>query len=186
MPIKYPTAVKKRAKELASMCRSASNVLEALSEEFPADHIPIDERTIRRWLREQKVQYQKSIGEHYSQLTEIARLILDNDVGKVITMEGGSEEANYVYGVINDSDGYSEISNSQLVGRIEGNIDCVCIQYSHWHMWDCFAVHLEEEYPESKDFYGFLNTKTSTFINALKVMIEKKTFEGNCPVCKDW
>ncbi|MFC1911710.1 hypothetical protein ACFLXG_00930 [Chloroflexota bacterium] len=186
MPIKYSPAVKKRAREIAPMCRSATNVLEALSREFSADQIPIDERTIRRWFKEQKVRYQKGIREHHSQMTDIARLLLDHDVGKVITMEGESDEANYVYGVVNDTDGYTEISNSQLVGRIEGNIDCVVMLYSHWHMWDCFAAHLEAEYPESKDFYGFLNTKTSTLINALKVMVERKTFKGTCPVCKEW
>lgn len=186
MPIKYPEVVKRRAKELAPICRSASNIIDALLKEFDNDEVPMNERTIRRWLKEQNLRYLKNIEEHFAQLTDIANLLLEDDVGKVLTVATEIDTPERIYQVVSENSGFAELTHSQLVGRIEGNIDYVCQHYSTWHMWDCFAVHLEDEYPESKDFYRYLNTQTSTLINALRKMAERKTFKGTCPVCEDY
>ena len=186
MPIKYPEVVKRRAKELAPMCRSASNIIDALLKEFANDEVPMNERTIRRWLKEQNLRYLKNIEEHFAQLTDIANLLLEDDVDKVLTIAAEADTSERRYQIVSEDSGFTELTHSQLVGRIEGNIDYVCQHYGTWHMWDCFAAHLEAEYPESKDFYKYLNTQTGTLINALRTMAERKTFKGTCPVCKDW
>jgi len=186
MPIKYPEVVKKRAKELAPMCRSASNIIDALLQEFDNDEVPMNERTIRRWLKEQNLRYLKNIEEHFAQLTDIANLLLDGDIGKVLTIAAEVDSPERIYQVVKEDSGLTERTHSQLVGTIEGNIDYVCQCYSTWHMWDCFAAHLEAEYPESKDFHKYLNTQTSTLMNALRTLAARKTFKGTCPVCEEW
>lgn len=186
MPIKYPEVVRRRAKELAPMCRSASNIISALLEEFASDEVPLNERTIRRWLREQNLRCLSSIEEHVAQLTDIANLLLEDDIGRVLTIASEADTPAQIYQIVSEESGFAELTHSQLVGRIEGNIDYVCQHYSTWHMWDCFASHLEAEYPESKDFHKYLNTQTSILINALRTMAERKTFKGTCPVCEDY
>lgn len=187
MPIKYPEVVKGRAKELAPMCRSASNIIDALLKEFAFDEVPMSERTIRRWFKEQNLRYLKNIEEHFTQLTDIASLLLEDDVGKVLTIATEADTPERIYQIVSGDSGFTELTHSQLVGTIEGNIDYyVCQRYSTWHMWDCFAAHLAAEYPDSKDFNDFLNKQTSALINALRTMAARKTFKGTCPVCKDW
>jgi len=178
--------VKRRAIELAPKCSSAADVLKALGKEFPADELPVDEQTIHLWVEEQNVRYIKNIQEHWNQLTDIANLLLEDDVGYVLTIIRKADNPERIYDVVTDSSDITELTHAQLTSRIEANIDYVCQHYSTWHMWDCFAVHLAAEYPESKDFYKFLYTQTSFLINALRTMAERKTFEGTCPVCKDW
>ncbi|MFC1932437.1 hypothetical protein ACFLXU_02240 [Chloroflexota bacterium] len=119
-------------------------------------------------------------------MTDIAKLLLEDDVGKVLTVAREADTPERVYDVVSDSSDIIEFTHNQLVGKIEGNIDYVVGRYSIWHMMDCFAAHLEAEYPESEDFYTFLYTQTSTLINALRSMTERKTFKGTCRVCKDW
>lgn len=182
----YPKKVKQRAIELSAVCGSAANVLKALTKEFPPDQVPFDERTIRRWFQGRNIRYLKNIDEHFAQLTDIANLLLEDDVGKVLIVPGIVDDPEGTYTVVSDISGITELTYSQLIRRIEGNIDYVCQRYSTWHMWDCFAAHLTAEYPESEDFYEFLYTRTSELINALRTLAERKTFKGTCPVCEDW
>ncbi|MDD5510305.1 MAG: hypothetical protein PHI12_05815 [Dehalococcoidales bacterium] len=185
MPIKYPAAVRKRAIEIAPTCRSAANVIDALSDEYGADQVPMDERTIRRWLQNQNVRYLRNLDEHFAQMTDIANILLEEDVGKVI-VRGDSEQSDSTYGINSPDLGYYELTRNQLTGRIEGNIDYVCGKYSTWHMFDCFAEHLMAEFPPEQDYYDLLNKYPGKLINTLRMLAERKTFKGTCPVCKEW
>lgn len=180
----YSKQVKQRAIELSKICSSAANVLKALEKEFPTDQIPTDERTIRRWFQKENICYLTNVPEHFAQLADIVNLILANDVGKILIVTGEADTPERIYDIVSEDSGFTEITHRKLTGRIECNIDYVCQHYSTWHMWDCFAAHLEAEYPESRDFYKFISTHTSILINALRTMAERKAFKGTCPVCQ--
>ncbi len=186
MPNKYSAAVKRRAIQLARSCKSAANVIDALLKEFKHDEVPTNERTIRRWLKEKNIHYLRNINDHFAQLNKIANMLLDGGVDEVIVILSEADGPDRKYTLPITTCGILELNHNELVGQIEGNIDNVCRHYSTWHMWDCFAAHLEAEYPESKDFYNFLYTQTSTLINVLRTMAERKTFKGTCPICKYW
>lgn len=190
----YPDKARQRAIQLREEGYSAGAILKVLQQEFPVMDVPC-ERTIRRWYKEEESQsgnketattIVKLKEEHFGQLTDIVNLLLEDDVGKVLTIPGEIDTPETTYTIVSDVSGLIEITHSELIGRIEGNIDCVCQRYSTWHMWDCFATHLKAEYPESEDFYEFLYTRTSELINALRTLAQRKTFKGTCDVCKEW
>ena len=191
--MQYSEVYKQRTVQLYTEF-TAEEVFRQLREDFPKKPHP-NERTLRRWNKRRKAEKDKheleyaesqSVREHFTQLVDIANLLLEEDVSKVLTIAGESDTPERIYQIVSEDSGFIELTHSQLVGIIEGNIDYVCQHYSTWHMWNCFAAHLEAEYPESKDFCKYLNTQTSTLINALRTMAERKTFKGTCPACEDY
>lgn len=191
--MQYSEVYKQRAVQLYAES-TTEEVFRQLAKEFEKKPHP-NERTLRRWNKRRKAEKNKhelesaesqSLREHFTQLVDIANLLLEEGVGKVLTIAGESDTPERIYQVVSEDLGLTELTHNQLIGRIEGNIDYVCQHYSTWHMWDCFAAHMEAEYPESKDFYKYLNTQTSTLINVLRTMAERKTFKGTCPVCEDY
>ena len=190
--MQYSEVYKQRAVQLYAES-TAKGVFQQLIKDFPKKPHP-NERTLRRWSKQREAGKDKygleylesqSLKEHFTQLTNIANTILEDDVGRVLTIADEADTSERIYQIVSEDSGFTELTHDQLVGRIEGNIDYVCQHYSPWHMWDCFAAHLEAEYPESKDFHRFLYTQTSTLINALRTIAERKTFKGTCPVCED-
>lgn len=190
--MQYSEVYKQRAVQLYAEF-TAEEVFRQLAKEFAKKPHP-NERTLRRWNKRRRAEKDKygleyaesqSLREHFTQLTDIANTILGDDVGKVLIIADGADTPQRIYQVVSEESGFTEMTHIQLVGTIEGNIDYVCQHYSTWHMWDCFAAHLEAEYPESKDFYKYLNTHTSALIDALRTMAARKTLKGTCPVCKD-
>ena len=185
---------KKRAVELSQEC-TAKEVSRKLSEEFP-DKQPPDERTIRRWRREQREEQKekdlnhvdlKSKEEHRELLVDIVNLLLENEVGKVfgIPSEGNTPEKDD-YTIISDKSDFEKIPRGYLVERIENNIDYTCKTYSAWDFWECFFPHLMAEALGRQDFREFYENHTIEFIDTLRVLSQRKTFKGSCPVCKDW
>ncbi|MFC1860865.1 hypothetical protein ACFLYL_01110 [Chloroflexota bacterium] len=184
----YSKQVKQRAIELSKICSSAAQVLTALAREFDADQIPMDERTVRRWLKGQDVSYLKNMEEHDAMMTDIANILLEQDLSQVHTILNRPDMPNCTYLVVGHNlPPGTEITHRQLLGRIEGNLTHACHSYSTWHVLKCFFAHFESEWPESKeDLWGFMETNTSAYVDALRIMSERKTFKGTCPVFKDW
>jgi len=182
---------KQRALELYKE-NTAQAVFKILIKEYP-DKLHPTERTLGRWKKTRKEQRivcedQAAIiseVEHRAHMTEIAEMLLDNDIGKVIIV-GDGEQPESIYSIVSPESDYYEIKHNELVGRIEHKIDCVCRAYSPWHMFNCFAEHLMAEFPPAQDYYELLNKHPGKLINALRTMAERKTFKGTCPVCKDW
>jgi len=87
--------------------------------------------------------------------------------------------------LIEESD-FEDISRSHLVERIENNIEYICKTYSVYDFWDCFLPHLLDEVPGRQDFEQLYNYHTIEFINILRILAQRKTFKGTCPICEDW
>ena len=182
---------KQRALELYKE-NTAQEVFRILIKEYPDTPHPT-ERSLGRWKKIRKEQHTVyeaqattiSEVEHRTRMTEIAEMLLDNDVGKVVVVGDGEQPEN-TYSIVSSESGYEEIKHSKLVGRIEGNIDYVCQTYSPWDMFDCFVPHLMAEFPPGQDYYTLLNKYPGKLINTLRMLAQRKTFKGTCPVCKDW
>lgn len=182
---------KQRALELFEE-NTTQEVFRILIKEYPEKPHPTD-RTLGRWKKIRKEQRTVceaqattiSEVEHRIRMTEIAEMLLDNDVGKVIVI-GENEQLQDTYVIVSPKSGYEEIPHNKLVGRIEGNIDEVCKKYSPWDMFDCFIPHLIAEYPLEQDYYELLNKYPGKLIDTLRVLTQRKKFKGTCPVCKDW
>lgn len=181
---------KQRALELFEE-NTTQEVFRILIKEYPEKPHPTD-RTLGRWKKIRKEQRTVceaqtttiSEVEHRIRMTEIAEMLLDNDVGKVIVI-GENEQLQDTYVIVSPESGYYEIEHSTLVGRIETNIDDVCKQFSSWDMFDCFLPHLMAEFPPEQDYYEILNKFPCKLINILRMLAQRETFKGTCPVCKD-
>ena len=44
-------------------------------------------------------------------------------------------------------------------------------------------AHFEAEYG---DFYELLRQSPGKLVNAIRVLAQRKTFKGTCPVCEEW
>ena len=183
----YPEEIKQRAIELYRD-RSAGQVYEQLIKEFPDVEIP-DERIIRRWvndagdeaLNERRQVFIEELRQaHFAHLTDIANMLLGNEVGNVLNTEGKT------YTIIEEG-GAVDKTKRQLTGMIEGNIDYICSILPAWDFFDLFVTHLEHENEEIKqDFFKYIKDKPLEFINLVRTLAQRKVFKGKCPVCEEW
>jgi len=53
---------------------------------------------------------------------------------------------------------------------------------------DCFLSHLKVEYPdlESKEYNEIATEDPVSLLNVLKILVQRGTFKGKCPVCEEW
>lgn len=156
-----------------------------------------DARTVSKQLAiadKQRIQTQRRgddslnairLREHFDLLAEIARSFLDNDVGKVLNSAPAQGDTRPTYTIVSDVSGHSEIPQDELVNRIHNNIDRACEKYDATRVWDSLWPHLVAECPECDDYWSLLKTKPLEFVNLLRVVADRRTFKGICPVCKD-
>jgi excisionase family DNA binding protein len=117
--------------------------------------------------------------EHYSRMVDIAEMLLENDVGKVMITGDGDES----FPILSPETGYLVITKDDLTAKIEGNIDRIVKTYSSWDMFDCFFKHLMAEFPPGQDYYELLNEYPGRLVNTFRILAARKTFKGTCPVC---
>ena len=195
----YPEQIKKRAIELGNEGRSAGKVLEALKREFEREPDLPDERTIRRWLKnkpaisvssEQKTlsSFIESWKEHNAKLAVVADRLLANDLKRVMkwVMPTGDIE----YQLFDESETHllEILTEDDLSGQFEQNINLAYQEYTEWFFKECFLPHLYAEWSEelkNKGFYIVAEEQPYLLIETLRLLAERKTFKGTCPVCKD-
>ncbi len=165
----YSEDLIQRAIEL-SPGRSAGEVLKALKREFPDDNLP-DERTIRRWRRTSESHF-VTTKEHQVQLADIVDMLL----------------ADIPDSVIHESNDIVELSKDNIVGILEYNSDSICSKYTDWFFYSCFFIHIVNDFPKDKrarNYWEFVHQQPYQIIEVLRMLAERKTFKGTCPVCKD-
>lgn len=129
----------------------------------------------------------KNRGEHFEHLLGIVNLLLENEVDKVFGSPSMSDEPEADdYTIISEESDFEKIPRGYLVERIENNIEYICKTFSVWDFWDCFIPHLLADALGRWDFERLYNDHTIEFINILRMLAQRKTFKGTCPVCKDW
>lgn len=195
----YPEYLIQRAIEL-SPGRSAGEVIRALKKEFQDDDLP-DERTIRRWRKatpainvgeEQEnipPSVPENLKEHNAKLVGVTDRLLDNDLNRVmkwITSTGDIE-----YHLFDESEEHlvHRLTEDDLAGQFEQNIILAYQDYTDWFFKTCFLPHLYAEWSEElkkKGFYIIAEEQPYQLIETLRLLVERKTFRGNCPVCEDW
>lgn len=194
----YPEHLIQRAIEL-SPGRSAGEVLRVLQREFPNDYLP-DERTVRRWLKDKPAasasNEQKTPspvpgnwGEHNAKLAGVADSLLANDLKRV--MKWVSPVGDIEYHLFDESETYLQerLTEDELSGQLEQNVPTVHRDYTEWFYQNCFIPHLFAEWSEdvqTKMSKALLYEQPYLLIETLRLLAERKTFKGTCPVCKDW
>ena len=118
--------------------------------------------------------------KHFSQLAKINKMLLGDDVDKVVIVGEGHPDD--VYGVVSREFGYYELTYRQLVGKITANIEKA--RKAFGAEFDGFISHLMAEYPPGENYEELVKQKPGKLIKTLKEMAERKTFKGSCGVCR--
>jgi hypothetical protein len=119
--------------------------------------------------------------EHFKHLSDIAKVLLTDRLDKINEVKTGDK-----YEIFRENYETEKLTHSELVGRLEGNIDIAIQKYGAWDIFGCFAPHVAAEYPLDQNLYSYAETNPIEFITIMRTLGQRKTFKGTCPVCKDW
>jgi len=210
-----PNHIIQRAIELKGDS-SASEIREVLVREFPNNHIPTPRAINRwlkdspAILVEQPVHieqeqknaptnYHDNWKEHSEILVSITKSLLKNDLDRVLSPvmfnyvneAGENESHNYEFIMVKGTtiEDYYIPTKEQILIILEHNIKETIDKYKEWLFNRCFLPHLISELSENsenKDFWAILEEQPYQVIETLRLLAERKTFNGTCPVCKDW
>jgi len=203
----YPEHIIRRAIELKKG-RSAGAVLRILGKEFPKEELAsLNVRTILRWektrsealvepsVRIEKEQrdiplsFHENWKEHNAKLASVADRLLDNDLKRV--MKWINSIGDIEYQLFDESEVHllDRLTEDDLSGKFGQNIISAYHDYTEWFFKNCFLPHLFAEWPEeleNKGFYIIAEEQPYQLIETLRLLAERKTFKGTCPICKDW
>jgi len=199
----YPEHIKKRALELKKG-RSAGAVLRLLEKEFPEEVTSLNARTILRWVdskaealseasvritSEQGIISPESWKEHNAKLAGVADRLLANDLKRVMKWVEPTGEIEYLLWDESETHVVERLREDDLSGQFEQNISLAYQEYTEWFFKECFLPHLYAEWSEelkNKGFYIVAEEQPYQLIETLRLLAERKTFKGTCPVCKDY
>jgi len=119
--------------------------------------------------------------EHFEHLAEVAKVLLSNGLDRMDDIKIGNK-----YGIVHEGYELEELTQDELAGRLEGNLDVVCQRYGTWDVFNCLMAHVETEYPACQDLYGFVEKNPHEFISIIRTLTQRKNFKGTCPVCEGW
>lgn len=192
----YSKQLMQRAIEL-SPGRSAGEVIRALRKEYKTDDLP-DERTIRRWRKAEPVIHSDgeqpkarssltdNLKEHYTKLVGVADRLLSGDLKRVVKWVTDKDEVEYYLYDESEEHVLYRLTEDDLAGEFDQNIILAYRDYTEWFFKTCFLPHLYAEWPNeltSKGLYIIAEEQPYQLIETLRLLSERKTFKGTCPVC---
>ena len=195
----YPEHLIQRTIEL-SPGRSAGEILRELRKEFSDNDLP-DERTIRRWRQHKQKLYVEekqteiiplvgdNLKEHYMKLAGVSESLLAHNLKRV--MKWVSQSGNVEYQLFDEDEIHliARLTKDDLSGQLEENLLTVYSEYTEWFYKNCFLPHLFSEWLEdvkAKMSNALLYDYPYELIETLRLLAERKTFKGTCPVCQDY
>jgi len=143
-------------------------------------------------------QITKAWEEHFNLMAEIALSLIDNGLSSIMIAkpdkQGDKQPIEYQWGKWEKEQGIDEETMKNI---LDDNMYAACRRYSP-HKVKCFLDHLWAELPNEKregtdvPFLGREDTNLPSsgdpykVIDRCRILSERKTFEGLCPVCKVW
>jgi transcriptional regulator with XRE-family HTH domain len=128
--------------------------------------------------------------EHNQRLTAVANSLLGKDLRNVTRWVNSNGQVEYpLYKNKDIHEHPTRLSQDDLSGYLEQNLISAYHDYTEWFFKTCFLPHLYAEWPKelkNKDYYIMAEEQPYELIDTLRLLAERKTFKGTCPVCKDW
>lgn len=126
--------------------------------------------------------------EHFELLAEIAELLIEDDLDRIIESTG--DPGNLTkdkYTIVRKNNEREEIARDELIGSLEGNMDVALTLFGP-ELWHHFEGHMKAENAEieSKGLKAMAAANPLQLVELLRMIAQRKTFKGNCPVCQDW
>jgi len=126
--------------------------------------------------------------EHFERLAKVADTLLDNNLHTVVpNTECSAGEPQYLVEVDWVSSGYP-LEKSQLTMILQKNIGKAYNLFEPMYFHKNFLPHLRAEIPiiNIKGIWDFIEEQPYELIENLRILVERKTFKGTCPICEDW
>lgn len=118
--------------------------------------------------------------EHFDHLADIAAALLADELDKIIDTEISDR-----YEIPEEGGTIRAFTHRQVIRTLESNFDAACEKYSAWELFLCLAVHVSAEYPDFKSPQEFIKNKPLEFIEIMRTLANRKTFQGICPACNE-
>ncbi len=124
--------------------------------------------------------------EHFDHLSEIAQYLLTGNLERILPDYPGTEVFSETYTICVDEE-EEEISRKELSSRLDGNIENAINHYGPPDFLDSFVPHLRAECPEiqTSTLDEVVRSNPYILVDTIRILSQRKTFKGTCPICKD-
>ena len=171
-------------------------ILHEYCKEYESGQLKFPFRTDKRFIRERRMEFEAASDvfkrdlkrevyrdpkeEHFARMADIAASLLRNGLDTVARDSQGGLSMSKGMGVIMIYD--------ELTEALEGNFKSACFEFSDYDVNASFVRHLEAEVPDirTQGLQNYLEKHPYEMIETLRLLCRRKTFKGNCPICKDW
>jgi hypothetical protein len=126
--------------------------------------------------------------EHFTELSEIAKLLLEDGLDQVRETKSDAGVTNKdKYAILTENNELEEITRDELGYSIEGNMEVARTLYGH-DLWSGFEEHMKDESTTIKatGLFGLASTNPFQLVQQLRIASQRKTFQSTCSICKDW
>jgi hypothetical protein len=125
--------------------------------------------------------------EHFDELAEIAELLLEDGLDRIKTENDSSSPHKDRYAIVTENNEPQEITRDELGYSLAGNMDVARTLYGP-ELWSGFERHMEAEIAEikAKGLTGLASADPLQLVELLKMVAQRRAFQGSCPICKDW
>jgi hypothetical protein len=174
--------------------------------EFPIRNVRFIRERRRHWEAVQKVldkSYQKTfnpviteqLSSHYLHLAEIAHALLENNIEFLTPVVTSNESGKGIEfkGMCFSNGQHSEkvgtlLTYGEVSARLMKNLKAAYNKFGFLDIDENFLPHLKAELPlvKANDIETIIQQKPARLVVVLRLLSQRKTFKGKCPICNDW
>ena len=127
----------------------------------------------------------QQLTQKVNHLADIASFLLSGSLEKLLP-DQTTDEVSDTYTIYGDEE--EEINRRELASRLDRNIENVIHHYGPSDFLDNFLLHLQAECLDIKHgkWDEVVSSNPYILVEAIRILSQRKTFKGTCPVCKDW
>jgi len=133
----------------------------------------------------------KAKQEHFEYLADISKTLLSGGLHD-LTLIYAPEDADCkhpLYAVLQHQPSVEPVESwtlDELRGRLRENLALAYDKFGESQVNSYYLPHLKEEITDLKSLNIFIDDAPISFIETIKVLSNRKTFKGICPICQDW
>jgi hypothetical protein len=133
----------------------------------------------------------KARQEHFEYLAGISNTLLSgglHDLTVIYTPED-TDCKHPLYAVLQHQPSVEPVESwtqDELSRRLKENLALAHDRFGESQVNSYYLSHLKAEIPDFKNLNTVIDDAPISYIETLKVLSNRRTFKGTCPVCQDW
>jgi len=180
------------ARKLAVELRKDHSVAETiriLRRRLSPNKLPLEDRSIRRWLEEKKSVKSPKVNHEYhnNELANIAEQLIANGLDRV-TAKDEQQPPWDIFKYTDWKRGGIGITAEKLTDMVKENFETAEMACGEREIHKIFLPHLKAEFLLLEQYGLDYCIKNHPFelIERLIILIHRRKFKGICPVCEEW